>query len=186
MVQISRLRAQKVRDTSCRAEPPVTPSASGTNTLAWSSDHALQGAVLIQLGGVIGGLSLSYFLDRGMTRPSLISAWGITAIALLAFLITPSSLVSWGLLLLIVGAGVSGAQLSLNALSASYYPAQIKATGVGWVGVMGGAGSISGPLAGAWLIAQGLTPTHILALLTIPVLACGAGVLVMRKSWQAY
>ena len=152
----------------------------------WTPDHALQGSVVIQLGGVAGGLGLSFFLDRGMTKPSLIAAWLVTAVVLGLFLVVPSSFAAWGLMLVLIGAGVSGAQLCLNALSAAFYPPAIKAAGVGWVGVLGNLGAVGGPLTGAWIIAQGVAPTHILALLMIPVLMCAGGVLLMRKAWQAY
>ena len=152
----------------------------------WSPDRALQGAVLIQLGGVAGGLCLSWFLDRGMTRQSLIVAWLASAALFALFLVVPSSFAAWGLMLVLIGAGVSGAQLCLNALAAAYYPPAIKAAGVGWVGVVGNGGAVAAPLAGAWIIARGVAPTEVLALLVVPVLLCAGGVLLMRKSWQAY
>ncbi len=98
----------------------------------------------------------------------------------------PSSFAAWGLMLVLIGAGVSGAQLCLNALAAAYYPPSIKAAGVGWVGVVGNGGAVAAPLAGAWIIARGVAPTEVLALLVVPVLLCAGGVLLMRKSWQAY
>ena len=150
----------------------------------WSPDHALQGAVMIQLGGVAGGLGLSLLLDGGLTKPALVASWIVTAIALLLFLVAPSQFLVWSVLLIVVGAGISGSQLCLNALSAAYYPTAIKATGVAWVGVIGGIGSIIAPLAGAWLIARGMAPTHILAMLTVPALLCAAAVLLTRKEWQ--
>lgn len=152
----------------------------------WTPDHALQGAVLIQLGGVVGGVGLSFQLDRGLTKPSLVAAWAVTAVAFGLFLVTPSTILAWGALLLVVGAGISGSQLCLNALAAAYYPPEIKATGVGWVGVIGGAGSIVAPLAGAWIISRGVAPMQVLAMLTVPVLLCAAGILLSRRQWQAH
>ncbi len=89
-------------------------------------------------------------------------------------------------LLLLLGAGVSGCQLSLNALSAAYYPPSIKATGVSWALLIGGVGSTLGPLAGAWMIAASLSTPHILALLAIPALASALAVGLMRREWQAH
>lgn len=152
----------------------------------WSPDNALQGAVLIQLGGVIGGIGLSFLLDRGMTKLSLRAAWFTAAVCFLLFLVTPSTLIAWGALLLVIGAGISGSQLCLNALSAAYYPPAIKATGFGWVGVVGGFGSIVAPLAGAWIIEQGVPPTGVLVMLVVPVLLCVGGTLLMRPEWQSH
>ena len=152
----------------------------------WSTDNALQGAVLIQLGGVVGGIGLSFLLDRGLTRASLRGAWLAAGISFLLFLVVPSGLYAWGALLLIVGAGISGSQLCLNALSTAYYPPAIKATGFGWVGVIGGFGSIVAPLAGAWIIAHGVPSTGVLVMLVVPVLLCMGGTLLMRPEWQAH
>jgi AAHS family 4-hydroxybenzoate transporter-like MFS transporter len=93
---------------------------------------------------------------------------------------------AWVALLLLTGAGVSGSQLVLNALSAAYYPPVMKATGVAWALVIGNFGAMAGPLAGGWLIDQHLPPVTILALLAIPAVVCASGVALMRKEWQAH
>ncbi len=146
---------------------------------------ALQGTALIQLGGLIGGLTLSRFIDSGHTLPALRAAFIIAAACLGAFLLLPAG-GAWNALLLFIGLGISGAQLGLNALATAYYPSAIKATGMSWVGVIGQSGAFMAPLAGSWLIAHQVAPTHILALLVLPALACVAVVLAMRPQWQAH
>ncbi|SEE68957.1 MFS transporter [Pseudomonas kilonensis] len=151
----------------------------------WLPAAALRAAVLIQAGGVIGGIALGLLLDRGKTLPALFVAFLTAALCLALFALVPSGS-GWIVLLLMIGGGITGAQLSLNALCTSYYPAAIKATGMSWAGVVGSCGSISAPLAGAWIIGQGLAPASILALLGIPALLCAVGVLLMRSHWQAH
>ncbi len=151
----------------------------------WSMEAALRGAVLIQAGGVVGGLLMSRFMDRGATRSALVGGFCLSAVSLLLFTIAPSG-PFWIVLLLLIGAGVSGAQLSLNALSAAYYPPAIKATGVAWALLVGGVGSIVAPLAGAWLISMQLSTVSILALLAIPSVLSALGVALMRREWQAH
>jgi AAHS family 4-hydroxybenzoate transporter-like MFS transporter len=151
----------------------------------WDMAAALQGAVLIQGGGVLGGIAMTAFLDRGAARSTLAVGFTLAAGSLLAFGFVPSG-AGWGLLLLLLGAGVSGSQLSLNALSAAYYPPEIKATGLSGGLLIGGLGSILGPLAGAALLDLGLTPVAILALLAIPPLLCIVGAGFMRREWQAH
>ena len=151
----------------------------------WSLEAALRGAVLIQGGGVVGGLVMSRFMDRGATRLALLGGFCLSAVSLLLFSVAPSG-PAWVVLLLLIGAGVSGSQLSLNALSAAYYPPAIKATGVGWALVVGGLGSIAAPLAGAWLIGLHLTTVSILGLLAIPSVLSALGVGLMRQEWQAH
>ena len=151
----------------------------------WRLDQALRGAVLIQAGGVIGGLLMARFLDRGATRPALVVGFLLSAACLFLFIVLPSG-PAWVALLLLLGAGVSGSQLSLNALSAAYYPPAIKATGVAWALLIGSIGSIIAPIAGAWMIQQHLTTVAILAALAGPSLLCALGVGLMRPQWQAH
>jgi MFS transporter, AAHS family, 4-hydroxybenzoate transporter len=151
----------------------------------WSRDSALRGTSLIQAGGVIGGILLSFLMDGGRTLPALRAAFLIAAICLTLFLLIPSG-PGWGVLLLVIGGGVSGAQLSLNALSTAYYPPAIKATGMSWVGVVGGMGSIFGPLAGASLIDGNYKSVTLMALLAIPLLLCAGISVLMHREWQAY
>jgi AAHS family 4-hydroxybenzoate transporter-like MFS transporter len=151
----------------------------------WKLADALRGAVLIQGGGIAGGLLMARLMDRGATRPALVGGFVLSAASLLCFMLT-SEHSAWVVLLLVVGAGVSGSQLSLNALSAAYYPPAIKATGVAWALVIGSLGSVVAPVAGGRLIDLGLTPPAILALLAMPSLVCAAAVALMRREWQAH
>ena len=128
---------------------------------------------------------MARFLDRGATKPALAAGFILAASCLGLFAVLPNG-GAWVALLLLIGAGVSGCQLSLNTLSAAYYPPTIKATGVGWALVAGGIGSILGPLAGAWLIDLRFSPVDIVALLAVPSLLCAGGAGLMRRAWQAH
>ncbi|MGH8220762.1 MAG: MFS transporter [Steroidobacteraceae bacterium] len=148
----------------------------------WTLDNAQRGAVLIQAGGVIGGIVLSLFVNRGRTLPALILAFAVTVACLALFRFT-SSAMSWTFIAL-MGAGTSGSQLSLNALSTAYYPPAIKASGMSWAGVIGNAAAFLAPLAAAGAMNAGVSPVDILALLAIPAFACAACVPLMRIEWQ--
>ena len=151
----------------------------------WTLAQALRGAVLIQAGGVAGGLAIARLMDLGATRPTLASGFLLSGACLALFAVVPSG-AAWVALLLLLGAGVSGSQLGINILSVAYYPPAIKATGVSWAIVVGGIGAVLGPLAGARFIDLQLAPGAILALLALPSLASAAGVLLMRREWQAH
>lgn len=148
----------------------------------WRLDSAIRGAVLIQAGGIIGGVGLSFWLDAGKTQPALLVAFMAAAGCLALFAVVPAGSL-WIVMLLVIGGGVSGTQLSLNALSTAYYPPAIKATGMSWVGVVGTIGSFVAPMAGSWAIGS-IAPASILATLAIPPLLCAAAVLMMRREWQ--
>jgi MFS transporter, AAHS family, 4-hydroxybenzoate transporter len=150
----------------------------------WPLDDALRGAVLIQAGGVIGGIFLSVFLSRGATIPALLATFAITGSSLVLFRLAPAAApVAW-LLLFVMGAGTSGTQLTLNALSTAYYPPAIKATGMSWAGVVGNLGAFLAPLVGGWAIARGLSSVNILGLLAVFSVLCLIVTLFMRREWQ--
>jgi len=151
----------------------------------WEMADALRGAVLIQGGGIAGGILMSTLLDRGATRAAMATGFCWIALCLLAFTLVPNG-AGWAVLLLALGMGVSGCQLALNTLSAAYYPPAFKATGVSWALLLGGIGSTLGPITGAWMIDLGFSTVEILALLAIPALLCAAGVGLMKRAWQAY
>jgi AAHS family 4-hydroxybenzoate transporter-like MFS transporter len=139
----------------------------------------------LKRGGVVGGLFMSRFLDHGATRAALVVGFLLSAVCLGLFMVVPTG-APWIGLLLLLGAGVSGSQLSLNALSAAYYPPAIKATGVAWALLIGGMGSVVAPIAGAWMLEAHLPTIAILGLLAIPSVTCALGVGLMRQAWQAH
>ena len=148
----------------------------------WAADDALRGAALIQGGGILGGILLSLLVSRGLTMPALVTAYVITAACLVVFRSAGLS-ASW-VLLALIGAGTSGAQLCLNALSTAYYPPAIKATGMGWAGVVGNIGAFLAPLAGGWAIERGIPALSILAMLSVTPLVCALAAALMRREWQ--
>jgi MFS transporter, AAHS family, 4-hydroxybenzoate transporter len=157
---------------------PTLLSAQG-----WSSRMAMYGSVMIQAGGVAGGLVLSRYVDKGKTVSATVTAYLITAVAFGLFARLPSHGPSWWILLLVVGSGISGGQFVLNALAATFYPPVIRSTGVGWVFSIGRIGAIISPFVGAWISKQ-VAPSAVLTLLIIPVALCVVGVLMFRNTFQ--
>jgi MFS transporter, AAHS family, 4-hydroxybenzoate transporter len=148
----------------------------------WPAAAAARGLAVMSLGGVVGGIALSVFLNRGATRPALLSVFALTAVCLVLFG-SASTLLAW-VLLVLIGTGTSGTQLSLNALATGYYPPAIKATGMSWAGVVGNLVGFCAPIVGGWWIKRGLAASSILAILCVPMLLCVLGVLLMRREWE--
>ena len=111
------------------------------------------------------------------------NAWGAHAALLVEFALSTllvASLsfltTSFGLMMavtLVLGIFVQGAQAGINALSASFYPTAIRATGVGWALGVGRIGSIVGPVIGGVLLSLGWSARQILLAGAIPA-ACAA------------
>jgi AAHS family 4-hydroxybenzoate transporter-like MFS transporter len=158
---------------------PTLLSSSG-----WSPTASSRGGVMLQIGGVISGLLMARFVDRGKTVPAMVTAYIITAASLGLFLIIPSTNVSWWLLLLTIGAGTSGTQFAFNALSAAFYPPLIRSTGVGWAVGVGRIGAVAGPQFGGVILAAKLATPQVLGLLVIPVILCAVCVSFLPRVWR--
>ena len=151
----------------------------------WTRAQALRGAVVIQAGGIFGGLVISRLVDRGRTVPAMAGGYIIVAVCFAVFLIAPPSLPNWTVLLLLIGGGVSGSQAALTALSAIFYPSGLRATGAGWASMSGRAGAAVAPIAGGIALSHlDLGPAQYLALLIPPVLLCGVCVLALPYVWR--
>jgi AAHS family 4-hydroxybenzoate transporter-like MFS transporter len=145
----------------------------------------LRGAVVIQAGGIVGGLVIAKLVDLGRTVIVLMSAYAIVAVGFALFLVVPGTVPAWTALLLVVGAGVSGAQVALIALSAIFYPPSLRATGAGWASGCGRAGAVLAPIAGGLVLGRlDLEPEQQLVLLIPPMLICGLCVFLLRYAWR--
>jgi AAHS family 4-hydroxybenzoate transporter-like MFS transporter len=141
-------------------------------TGGFSSSQAALTTACYYVGGVLGGVVVSRFIDRrGLVPVTLfflagcffVSAIGIPGLPTFAV----STFVFFG------GFCVLGVQLGLNAASGLIYPTRIRASGAGWAMGIGRFGGIMGPMLGAWLISMKL-PTFKLFLAPAVPLAVGA------------
>ncbi len=150
----------------------------------WPPASALRGGVTIQAGGILGGLALSWYVDRGRTVAAMSGVYAIAVASLALFVAIPAESPVWWLLLVCLGAGTSGAQFALYALAAQFYPPGIRATGVGWATGVGRVGAVLSPLAGGWILAQGVGTVGILGLLIAPLGLCFACILLLPRVWR--
>lgn len=140
--------------------------------------RANMGAVVFNIGGIIGALALAFIVDRVGALRVLPVSYAVTALIVLAI----ARVNDPGLALLLTalgGAGIGGSQFCFNALVAGYYPAAVRTTGLGWALGLGRVGSILGPLIGGLAMARGATMTDIFSGAALPILACSLAVTAM-------
>jgi AAHS family 4-hydroxybenzoate transporter-like MFS transporter len=154
------------------------------NSAGWSPADASRGGVMLQIGGIISGLILAWYVDRGRTVRAMVIAYLVTAASLGLFLVLPSDSGAWWLLLLTIGSGTSGTQFAFNALSAAFYPPLIRSTGVGWAVGMGRVGAILGPAFGGFIVREQLGTQQVLGLLVIPVVLCSVCIMFLPLVWR--
>jgi len=149
----------------------------------WNHADALRAVALMAIGGLMGGILLSWLADKARIVAPLITAYLVASAALIGFTLLPSSY--WGYLIVIAGFGAFGAQLTIGALAAAFYPFEIRATGLGWASGVGRLGSIVGPLALGVMLGRGLGPATVLTILTVPMFICAACVTLLPRFLEA-
>jgi len=138
---------------------------------------ALIALSIFHMGSFIFGLTVAWQSDRRSPEAMLAVTYVTAAIAI-------ALLSSGGIgsdlvypLCFLAGGGVVGASFCLGALAASYYPPRIRAMGIGWGLGVGRIGSITSPVLGGLALGAGWSVSSILAIATLPAIACATIVL---------
>jgi MFS transporter, AAHS family, 4-hydroxybenzoate transporter len=136
---------------------------------------------LLNLGGIVGAIVLSRLINGPRGLLVLAGAYGVAAAALLLIARADGNIP-----ILLAGAGLAGAvivggQIAMNAATASFYPAQIRSTGIGWALGIGRIGSIVGPLLGGLLLGAGWQGTSAVMFAIIPTLIAACALLGVRR-----
>lgn len=130
-------------------------------------------STLFNLGGAGGGVAFGAVVDRRGARWPLLVGFAGLALALVLMAgaqgETPIAILAFtaGFLLM-------GGQFTLYGLTPPYYPAAVRATGVGAAVAAGRVGSIFGPLAAAELIGGGASGGAVVGALVPVVVVAGA------------
>jgi AAHS family 4-hydroxybenzoate transporter-like MFS transporter len=124
---------------------------------------------LFQLGGIVGALMLGVVLDRVFSFWVLAACylWAAASVYLIG---TAASIPALAVTITCAGLGIIGGQNACHAVTAEFYPARIRSTGVGWALGIGRIGSIVGPVVGGLLLTQGTAIGQIFWAATIPAL----------------
>jgi AAHS family 4-hydroxybenzoate transporter-like MFS transporter len=143
-----------------------------TNIILQSAGVPQTQAILVsslnQGGGVLGGLVISYFVDRyGFLA---VIAWGILTAATVWAIGVPGLDVGWiAAWVAISGFGMQGVQYGLNASTGMLYPTSFRAFAAGWAFSVSRIGAVAGPILGGYLVAQKLTPQQLFFFPVIPL-----------------
>jgi AAHS family 4-hydroxybenzoate transporter-like MFS transporter len=143
-------------------------------TLLRGAGHSTRFAVLVgttmQIGGAIGVVALGLVQRKAGLVPLLVGAFG-TAAASLAVIGTPG-LPLPGLVAAVVlaGVGLLAGPPMLNALAATWYPTDLRSTGVGAALGVGRFGAILGPLVASVLVARQWSMEGLFRVAALPAL----------------
>lgn len=110
--------------------------ASWTPVLMSGAGHSPSQAVLagtsMWLGGLAGGWLLGWFVDRRGFGAVLVPTFIVSAVAIVLFSQYYTSINLAYMTIAIAGFGILGGQAALNAMTSTFYPTALRATGTGW------------------------------------------------------
>jgi AAHS family 4-hydroxybenzoate transporter-like MFS transporter len=125
-------------------------------------DRAALGAVVINVGAIVGALLISLLVRRGAPIGAGNAAFG---------------------LLFLVGACIVGGQLTFPAIASCLFPTGVRAAGVGWTLAIGRTGSIIGPVVGGMLLAENWSLGHLFLAAALLALFAALGI-TLANLWR--
>ncbi len=154
-------------------------------TLIKSTGVSLKTASLVtmmfQIGGTVGAILLGWLMDKFNPHYVLAITYASAAIFIAAVGSLTGSPWLLGLTIFAAGFCVSGSQVGANALAASFYPTDCRATGVSWANGVGRIGSVIGSVGGGAMLSLNLSLPTVFLIVGAPALVSGAVMLVMGR-----
>ena len=150
------------------------------NDLGASISAAAVIGSMLQVGGFIGVFTLGKFIDRFSFSALAITYVG-AAIAVATIGYAGHSVPLVTLAIFCSGFCIVGGQTASNALAATYYPTDIRSTGVGWSLGIGRVGSIVGPLVGGMMLSRQVGAETLFMSAAVPALAAAAAAFALGR-----
>jgi AAHS family 4-hydroxybenzoate transporter-like MFS transporter len=129
--------------------------------LGYTTRESVLVGTALQVGGTLGGVFLGWFVHKFGYVPTLATCFALGCVNV-ALIGTPGfSLAMLTGVVFLAGVGILGGQAGINALASSYYPTDLRATGVGAGLGVGRVGAIVGPLVGGHFMSQHWSNQHL-------------------------
>lgn len=145
-------------------------------------ERAIIATVLLNLGGIVGGLALGRLIDRRGPYRVLASAYLGAAVFTALIGVADISVGAIMATVFVTGFCIIGAQFGMNALAADYYPTAMRSTGVGWALGIGRIGSVLGPVIGGLLLALDWPTSSLFLAAAMPALVSVTAVVLIGLS----
>jgi AAHS family 4-hydroxybenzoate transporter-like MFS transporter len=152
--------------------------------MGYDQQTAVLVGTLLQVGGTIGTFGLAWVIARRGFVPVLTATFALAVVSIALIGQPGISLTLLSIVVFIAGWCVVGGQPGLNALSATYYPTYLRATGVGAGLGIGRIGAILGPYIGGVLIGRQWGSEELFYAAAIPALISTVVMLFMRGVYK--
>lgn len=146
-----------------------------------SETNGIYAGALYNLGAFVGTMAMSFLALRvplGKLVPVMLAGAGV-AMVVFGSIVMPVWLTL--LVAFLIGVLLQGGYNGVWPIAAGAYPAEVRATGVGWAIGVGRGGAVIGPMLGGYLMAANAPLPALFGAYCVPLLACaGAAFLVER------
>ena len=156
--------------------PKILTSTGMTTT------QGVTAGVLLSAGGIFGAALIGLISSKIRIFYVQAAFMGITALLIVAFVSSTTSLNIALFLALLLGIMVNGCVAGLYAMSPSIYGADVRATGVGYAIGFGRVGAIISPLVAGVFLDSGISPTTLYSYYAIAFILAIVVVLSLSKS----
>jgi len=154
-------------------------------TVAKSAGYSTSTSVLIgttiQVGGTIGAIALGWFVHRLGFIPVLAASFAVASVDIALIGQPGLSLALLFVVVFVAGLGIVGGQAGLNALAATYYPTNLRSTGIGAGLGIGRIGAIVGPVLGGELMRLRWSTHQLFLAAAVPALISTVVILSMNR-----
>ena len=130
--------------------------------------HASWVTAAFQVGGTLGALMLGVLMDKFNPFWVLAVSYALGAVCIVMIGLSENGLWMMALAIFGTGIGISGSQVGLNALTATLYPTQSRATGVSWSDAIGRCGAIVGSVSGGVMMAMNFSFDTLFFVIAVP------------------
>jgi MFS family permease len=134
---------------------------------------AIVASAIYNGGAFVGTIALSFLATRWDLRRLMLAMLCAASVLFLVF--GGVAMPLWALLVVcfLIGITLQGGVNCNYPLAASIYPADVRATGIGWAMGVGRAGALVGPMVGGWAMGAGLPLVAVFAIFCVPMLLTG-------------
>ncbi|HEY6924298.1 MAG TPA: MFS transporter [Steroidobacteraceae bacterium] len=142
---------------------------------------------IFSLGGIIAALGVGLLIDRWGAMRTLLS-FLVLSTALLFIVgqvLASASATTLLVLLAVCGFFVLGAYGGVNVVLASFYPAHLRAAGIGWTKSIGRIGTLVAPMTIGAGLSVGMAHTTIMSLFSVPALLAVVSLMVIALTTRS-
>jgi len=144
-------------------------------------EQGISGAVLMNIGGIIGGTSLGFFASRFGAHRLTGLFMTCCAISMVVFGLLDGNLMVMLIVGFVIGYFVFGSMIGLYSIAPDLYHTSIRNTGMGWAIGIGRIGAIIGPSAAGFLLSRGWSGADCFIVFSLPMLVAMVAIISLNN-----